>query len=356
VHKFVRNLITEWRRLGLPFSGETVVVAVSGGADSVSLLLALDDLRTRRKLDLRIIVAHFDHRLREASQADLEFVRGLTVARHFELATGEWKHTAGGNLEQNARNARYGFLLETAEKLKARFVLTGHTMNDQAETVLMNLIRGSGITGLGGMRTMRDLGMKVGVSDGLPASDDPFLPFPGLGVSLVRPLLSWSKRFDVEAYCRELEIDFRPDPMNEDLTFKRVWVRKVLLPMIEEMNPKIVDTLCRTAELLQLTSEPPASGGGFDAMEERRKGEEEKDESGLNVSDLKLLSKTELYAELRSWLREKRGNLRGLQLKHIEAIESLIHSRKSGRVAELPGGAAVKHAGRLEWRQIRVEK
>ncbi|MBC7900696.1 MAG: tRNA(Ile)-lysidine synthetase, partial [Saprospiraceae bacterium] len=87
MHKFVRNLITEWRRLELPFSGQTFIVAVSGGADSVSLLLALHDLKGRKKLDLRFIAAHFNHNLRAAeSDADEAFVKQLTVKLGLELA------------------------------------------------------------------------------------------------------------------------------------------------------------------------------------------------------------------------------------------------------------------------------
>lgn len=341
----------------MPFSGETVIVGVSGGADSVSLLLAIDDLRRREKLDLRIVVGHFDHRLRgEASGADLAFVRELTVARKLELAAGEWKHSPGGNLEQSARDARYGFLLETAEKLRARFVLTGHTMNDQAETVLINLIRGSGIDGLGGMKPIRDLGSETDENSPFSAENDPLLPFPSPVISLARPLLTWAKRRDTEGFCREHEVDFRTDPMNEDLTFNRVWVRKVLLPMIEEMNPKIVDTLCRTAELLQERPEPGAEVG--EAEKGRRRGGEKtpKGDEQLKIRNLRLLPKNDLYTQIRFWLKTNRGNSRGLQLKHIAAIGRLVNSPKSGRVAELPGGdSVVKSGGRLAFRHNKLE-
>lgn len=342
MHGFDRNLITEWRRLDLPFADETVIVAVSGGVDSVGLLLAIDDLRKRKKLDLRVVVAHFDHNLRHDSRSDLEFVRELTSSRKFELAHGEWHSPQNKDLEQSARNARYEFLLKTAEKLNARFVLTAHTMNDQAETVLMNLIRGSGRDGLGGMRSTRVLRHEID-TDNFISGDEPFLPFLAQGVSLVRPLLTWAKRRDTEGFCVENKVDFLRDPMNEDLNFKRVWVRKVLIPMLEEVNPKIVDTLCRTAELLQ-----PSSAFGEAA--------ETKVDQSLKLIELKTLEKPELYTTLRSWLRQNRGNLRGLNLKHIESIERLIYSRKSGRIAELPGGAVVKHSGSLEWRPLTVEK
>ncbi len=355
MHKFVRNLIAEWRRLRLPFSGETVVVAVSGGADSVSLLLAIDDLKKRGKLDLRIVAAHFDHKLRpETSGNDLDFVRELTVARHIELAAGEWKRTTTGNLEQDARRVRYEFLQKTAENVKARFVLTGHTMNDQAETVLMNLIRGSGIDGLGGMRALRE--MQIETTDSVSPSDavEPLLPFPVPTASIVRPMLSWAKRRDTENFCRENNVEYCLDPMNEDTTFRRVWVRKVLLPMIEEVNPRIVDSLCRTAELLQDKSVPPASVGGQVSTDEQ--SAIDLNRPSIPLKELKKMEFPELRDSLRSWIKANRGNLRGLQLKHIEAIERLIHSQKSGKNAELPGKAMVsKQRGQLVYSKIGVD-
>ena len=168
MHSFVRNLISEWRRLDLPFSGETVVVAVSGGADSVSLLAALHDLVRRKKLEHRIVAAHFNHKLRgDESDADEAYVRALTTRLGVELAVGNGDIPQEGNLEQNARTARYDFLARRAENLQAFAVVTGHTINDQAETFLMNLIRGSGPDGLAGMKTVRALeGEKGGRGEG----------------------------------------------------------------------------------------------------------------------------------------------------------------------------------------------
>ena len=342
MHNFARNLITEWRRLGLPFSGQTIVVAVSGGADSVGLLLGVDELRKRKKLELRIVAAHFDHRLRHDSGSDLEFVRELAKTHKFELAHGEWYHQPGGNLEQSARDARYSFLLKTAENLDANYVLTAHTMNDQAETVLMNLIRGSGPEGLGGMHPTRELKLEL---DAPPEDDEPFLPFPAPSVKLVRPLIRWAKRRDTEGFCRENSVAFTSDPMNEDLNFRRVWIRKVLIPMLQEANPKIIGTLCRTAELLRSPSVPPQPPIDTD-----------RPTGNLDLKHLRTLSRDDLYPVLRDWIRLRRGSLRGIGLKHVDAIAELIHSTKSGRLAQVPGGAVVKHDGRLEWHPKTAEK
>src|SRR5690349_4529770 len=117
---FCRDLITEWRRLSLPNEGQTVVVAVSGGADSVSLLLALHELKQTGKLDLRIVAAHFNHHLRgDESDADEQFVRELNASHKIEFAAGQTPISRDGNLEQNARVQRYQFLARTAHNLRA---------------------------------------------------------------------------------------------------------------------------------------------------------------------------------------------------------------------------------------------
>ncbi len=361
MHKFVRSLITEWRRLDLPFADETLVLAVSGGADSLSLLLALEDLIKRKKLTLRVVAAHFNHRLRgAASDADEEFVKHIAAERGFELAIGHGRPVSKGNLEQEARNARYEFLTRTAENLNAGRVLTAHTMNDQAETFLLNLIRGSGIDGLSGMRTKRELRdaetRGSGNSENDQITDDkgetdrfaasPLLPFSSTPPLLIRPLLRWAKRADTENFCRASGVEFRYDTMNEDMSFKRVRVRKMLLPMLAEFNPKIIETLASTANLM---SEPRAAATRFPSSA--------KPPDTLSVRELMLLSPNDLNQTLRSWLKARRGSLRAISLKHIEAIEQLIKSQKSGRIVELPGNGLVrKHGGRLSFDNIKVDK
>ena len=351
MHSFVRNFITEWRRLGLPFSSETVVVAVSGGADSVSLLLALHDLRTQRKLGHRIVAAHFNHKLRGAeSDADEDYVRSLTTKLGVELAIGHGDISHDGNLEQNARVARYNFLASTAKNLNAFAVVTGHTINDQAETFLLNLIRGSGPDGLSGMKVIRFLeeekrrtGEKeTPESDGTISSSSPLL-FTSSPL-LIRPLLNWAKRIDTEEYCHDRGVAYRYDTMNEDTAFKRVRIRKILLPLLEDFNPKIIDTLAQTAALMASVS------GTSSATDDSAKNGQ------LVLKDLKLLEQAELYNKIRVWLKQQRGTMRGLELKHIEAVGRLILSAKSGRAAELPGGGCViKSAGKLVYKENKVE-
>ena len=320
MHKFVRNLITEWRKLELPFSDNSVVVGVSGGADSMSLLTAIRDLTEQKKLRLRVVVAHFNHKLRGTeSDADEEFVRRYAADIGFEFAVASVRIATKSNLEEVARQARYEFLDEVARKYDAGIVLTAHTQNDQAETFLLNLIRGSGRQGLAGMRSIRQLGDKV---------------------RLVRPLLSWAVRSDTETFCDESGVAYRSDLMNDDERFARVRIRKTVLPMLAEMNPRIVEALARTAELLADEDVPT----GLIPAE-------------LTIRELKSLPKAQLYSVLRSWLRSHRGTTRALERKHIEALERLISSEKSGRIVELPGrGRVIKRGGRLAFSKIEVEK
>ena len=331
MHKFVRNLITEWRRLGLPFDGGAIVVAVSGGADSVSLLLAILDLVKRKKIGHRIIAAHFDHGLRgKESDADEAFVRELVGRLGVEYVCGRGKVSKKGNLEQNARVARYEFLRKTAFENDSAFVLTGHTINDQAETFLLNLIRGSGVDGLGAMPVIRPLDDQ---NPGEFQISNLRSEISGLRsqIELVRPLLCWAKRSDTKAFCCDSGIEYRNDTMNDDLAFKRVRIRKELIPMLETMNPKIVETLAGTAELL-------GRGTAETAIQIEFADE-------LKIGELKRLGESDLYQTLRSWLGHHRGNTRSLGLKHIKAIERLVFSEKSGRLAEIPGDASVVRKG-----------
>jgi tRNA(Ile)-lysidine synthase len=308
----------------MPIANNTVVVAVSGGADSISLLLAIDELKNHSKLDLRVVAAHFNHHLRgEESDEDESFVRRVAAERAIELAVGHSKLAPQTNIEQNARVKRYDFLKETAANVRAYAVMTAHTVDDQAETFLLNLIRGSGAQGLSCMRPVRKLG-----------EADP-------SILLVRPMLSWARRADTEAYCREIGVDYRSDTMNEDESFTRVRIRKILIPLLKDFNPKIVERLAETARLLQSELPPHPESSG----------------EPLELSHLRSLPETDQKKVLRAWISANRGHLRQIELKHIEAIERLLKSRKSGKTIELPGGdAVVKAGGRLVFSKNMVEK
>jgi tRNA(Ile)-lysidine synthase len=211
-----------------------VVVAVSGGPDSVALLRALLGVGAGP-----LTIAHLNHQMRGSeSDTDEAFVRdfhaGLVAAGHTTLGfcceridVPARARADRDNLENAARRARYDWLLQVAQERGAQWVATGHTADDQAETVLHRLLRGTGIKGLAGISARRPLG-------------------PGLEV--IRPLLR-ATRAEVLAFLRDQGQPYRQDTANADLRFTRNRIRHALLPFLaEEYNPAIVPVLCRLAD------------------------------------------------------------------------------------------------------------
>ena len=211
-------------------TGKRLVVAVSGGPDSLAMLYTLH--RLQDELGLTLHVAHLDHRLRgEDSASDAEFVAN-TCAKLGVNCTVEaadvpaFQREHRMSLEEAAREARYGFLANVVERVGAFAVVTGHTSDDQIETVLMNFIRGSGLRGLRGMMptSRRDIG--------------------GNDTTLFRPLLNLSKQ-DTIAYCEALNLAPRIDESNRSKQMTRNRVRLDLLPLLREMNPAFGDAVLR---------------------------------------------------------------------------------------------------------------
>lgn len=351
VSTFAAKLLAEWRRLELPTAEANVIVAVSGGADSSALLLALDELIKNENVNLKLIVAHLDHGLRKESGADGRWVKLMakSLGSEVEVVLGNADLTkrnkssagkAGKNLEQAARKARYEFLEKTARKKKARLVLTAHTLDDQAETVVMRLLRGSGAEGLGGIVAARPLA-------------------PNSEIQLIRPLVSWARRVDTEDYCVRRKVDYRVDDMNSDETFSRVRVRKQLLPLMRSFNPRIVEALSRTATLLNEDAQAlaEAASGLLDAATRQNGTASETNRRSLNVSVLAQAPAALRRRALREWILQARGNLRRVEMVHLLAVEALLSGQRGGRVAELPGGmTVVRKRGWLEFADKSIEK
>ena len=327
IHQFPKLLLIEWRKLRLPLSGETLVVAVSGGADSTALLLAIEELKTRHKLFSDICVAHLDHGLRKRSAKDAKWVRELATKLGFRSVIGRSKvaedaEARSDNLEQAAREARYAFLERTAKKVSAHYVLTAHTMDDQAETVLLRLMRGSAGAGLGGMESLRPLAKNS-------------------SIKLARPLL-WARRNETEDYCRTRKVEFLSDEMNDDENFARVKVRKHLLPLMESFNNRVVEALSRTAAQLREDGAVLFTDSG--ALLRRASLSNQESETKTPALDVKVLAKAPPALRrraLRQWLSEARGGVRRLEMVHLSAVERLLEGTVGGRVVELPGGGRV---------------
>ncbi len=214
------------------WSDVTVLLAVSGGADSVALCRAMACLKTEGPG--RLHVAHFNHGLRgDESEADEKFVRQLcdTLALECHVgatADGQTISAGGDGLEAAAREARYEFLTQTAQHVGARYVVTAHTADDQAETILHRILRGTGIGGLSGMARARRLG---------PAT------------TLIRPLLE-VRRADLVGYLGDLGQLFRSDSSNDDTRLTRNRIRRELLPQLaRQYNTGVLDALLRLGTL-----------------------------------------------------------------------------------------------------------
>jgi tRNA(Ile)-lysidine synthetase-like protein len=217
-----------------PQSGR-ILVAVSGGADSTALLLLLHRLAATMRLELHI--AHFDHSLRgrDVTRREEAFVRSLCEMLTLPLTTGkadvrETASRAHLSLEDAARRERYVFFAQVAYETGCNAVATGHTASDQAETVLMHLIRGAGLKGLSGIA---------------PVSA---WPFPGHSdFSLIRPILTLT-RDDTRAVCAAFGIKPIDDESNASPEFRRNRIRHEVMPLLRELNPRIDDALVRVAE------------------------------------------------------------------------------------------------------------
>ncbi len=237
LRKIVEETVERHRMLT---TGDTVLVALSGGPDSVCLLDILEELRA--KYSLTVCAAHFNHRLRgEAAERDARFAETLARRKGLAFVTGSADVGAFAkerklSVEDAARRLRYEFLLRSSLSLGADKVAVGHTADDQAETMLMRLIRGSGPEGLAGIPPVRLLGDSG-------------------GPKIIRPLI-YAWRSDIMAYVRSRKLKFRKDLSNESTEYLRNRIRLELLPRLQkEYNPRIKQRLAAAASALAVESD-----------------------------------------------------------------------------------------------------
>lgn len=282
-----------------------LLVAVSGGADSTALLVLLSELAPKIGLDLH--VAHFDHRLRpRASAKDAQRVADLAQSRGATIRIGRADAPPSG--EDAARELRYAFLRRAAAEAGATRIATGHTRDDQAETVLLHVTRGSGLVGLAGMRPQRD--------------------------DIVRPLLSIG-RADTEAICAEAGLTPLEDASNRDLRFARNRIRHRVLPELERINPQAGAALARLAN-----AAAAATGAVLHNAEQALDAATTPD--ALDLDRLHAAVRDDALA-----LAWSRATGRALSAKHRAALTELASSRDGSAGLDLPGGRAVREYGVL---------
>ena len=272
-------------------SGDTVIAAVSGGADSVALLFALYLLKD--SLGITLEAAHFNHGLRgEESDRDAEFVRNLCDRYDIPLHLGKTRVTAGKKgLEAAARDARYNFFATLSGK-----IATAHTADDNAETVLMHLVRGTGLKGLGGISPVRG--------------------------NVIRPMLGVT-RTEVLAFLEEYHLSYVEDSSNDTDAFLRNRLRHHVMPLLKAENPRLAENLSGMALILR------QDDAALEAMTARE----------MDVAALQQLHPAVRSRSIAAFL--KNNGVREPEARHIGLVEELIFSDRPSASADLPGGVTV---------------
>lgn len=295
---------------------ETVVIGVSGGADSLGLLYILSELK---EYDLKLVVSHLNHGIRDReAKRDAEFVEKIAekLHLHFELQEADapgLKRRLGLSLEEAGRELRYKFFKEVLSKYHAQKIATAHTLDDQAETMLMRFIKGSGPSGLSGIPP---------VSEG----------------NIIRPLIETPKS-EIENYLNSRGISWVEDSTNRSRVFLRNRIRHELIPELQKYNPKIKYTLARTAEIFRVEG---------DFIESRAKNWIEYvfksvDDGELvgSVSRYKAIPEALRFVVLRIAIEKLKGNLRKISFNHITSIDELLLSGTPSGEISLPDESLV---------------
>ncbi len=229
----LEKVLNTIKKYNLIENGDRIVLGVSGGPDSICMLNILNDIRNDKKLHMEfdIIVAHVNHLIRDEAKDDEIFVKDFCekIGVQFYSKSIDIQKIANNNkigTEEAGRNARYEFFDEVLKKTDSNKVAIAHNKNDKVETMIMNVLRGSGIAGLKGIEPIKN-------------------------GKYIRPLIE-CERFEIEQYCKDKQIDARIDRTNFENIYTRNKVRNVVIPYIkEEFNPNIVQTMDRLSQLIK---------------------------------------------------------------------------------------------------------
>ncbi|PIP19815.1 MAG: tRNA lysidine(34) synthetase TilS [Candidatus Omnitrophica bacterium CG08_land_8_20_14_0_20_41_16] len=305
------------KKYNLINKGERVVIGVSGGADSVCLLYLLSSLK--KELGINLHIAHLDHMLRKESAKDAKFVKKLGERMKIPVTLGKInvkKIAKRGSLEEVARNERLAFLLKVADKIKAKRIALAHHFDDQVETVLMRILRGTGLSGLSGILPKRKMGK----------------------VDIVRPLLE-VRRKDIENFLKRKRLSFCIDKSNTDEAYLRNRIRHNLLPLLEkEYNKNIREVLFNLAQ---------NAGCDYDYLRVCAGRFFKTNKTKLNLSKLTKLHPSILRLKLRDAISNLQGDTHRITFKHIRELEDLIFNRPRGSIVDLPKGISALKKGKV---------
>lgn len=294
--------------------GDVVLVAFSGGPDSATMTHALHE--SARTLDISLHAAHFNHCLRgESSEEDATFAQAFAEKLGMDIHLEHARHLAGRAhvSEEEARTARYEFLRRVASEIGANRIAVGHNADDRAESVLLNVFRGTGIAGLGSIR---------------PVQGD-----------VIRPLIDTTRR-DIEAYLAEHSIPFRVDESNADTDYARNWIRHELMPLLEDRcNPNVKTALLRLAEIAADQS---------DAMEQLAVNARTRAQygSGMDVDILLSLPTAVLRELIRSEIRLAKADLTDITYDQVRGILEALNSGMDFTVTLTGGEVYASRSGK----------
>jgi tRNA(Ile)-lysidine synthase len=296
---------------------DRILTAVSGGGDSVCLALVLKDL------GYETAIAHVNHGLRAAASDEDETFTAELAQRLGVAFFSRRVSLSGGNIEAAGREARKAFFKQVAEEHGFTKIAVAHTKNDRVETFLLNLLRGAGSAGLAAM--------------------------PAISGSTVRPLIDVSHE-QIENYLNEQQEIWRTDASNFDLEFARNRLRHAVIPQLEsQFNSKLIETLSRTAEILE---DEEGWMRNLAAEWLKQNGTKEQDGFVIDVERLGDAPVALVRRVLRGGLREAGSDLRDVSFDQIEGIRSLLEDGKSGKYVEIPGGTqAAREFNRLVFRK-----
>ena len=327
----VQSLIALQKQRQLFPTGKcTVVVGVSGGVDSICLLHLLAELSQLGPYTIDLHVAHLDHALRPESAHDARFVQEFATTLGLPctietLATGQLANearTAKRGIEAAARTARYSFFERVATNLtpagQLPLVAVAHNADDQAETVLMNFIRGSGIDGLGGMRWISPLPVAIDSA-----------------VQVVRPLLD-APRAEIEAYLARHNLRWKEDGTNSDTKFLRNRIRHELLPILKEINPDLLHTVGRTADIMRAEASRLHGVDTQTLSDVTLPESESASRILLDLAKLQALDIAAMRSTLRLALQQICNESRDIQFSIIESLVQVVQSTVDKVIASGP--------------------
>ncbi|MFA5350800.1 MAG: tRNA lysidine(34) synthetase TilS [Candidatus Omnitrophota bacterium] len=293
-------------------NGDKILMGVSGGPDSLTLLLQLFSLKN--KLGLTLHVAHVDHGLRKDSGSDALFVEGwagklgipITAIRlNPELMKRK------GSLEEVCRQARMDFFIRIAKEIKADKIALGHNLDDQAETILMRLLRGTGLSGLTGISVKRRIKNMV----------------------FIRPLLETSRK-EIEGFLRRRGVKPRIDSTNKEDVFFRNKIRHNLIPLLKkEYNKNITEVLANLAESISYD---------YEYLDQVARNKVKGNNQLLNIKRIKRLHPAILRLKIRQSIACIQGDTRRIGFQHIKELEDLLNNRPIRSIVDLPKGISVK--------------